>query len=61
MAAPGTGGRPSALTGKPRFVAVAVAAEAGAGSAEPIEIVLRNGRILRMRLTQAKACMVEEA
>lgn len=44
----------SALPRKPRFAAVAIAAEAGAGDVALIEIVLRNGRILRVRLDLAQ-------
>jgi len=53
------GGR-SGLPDKPRFVSVAVAAEGGAGTAELVEIVLRNGRILRLRLAAAQVARLAD-
>jgi transposase len=49
------------LPGRPRFAAVAVAAEADAGAAGLIEIVLRNGRILRVHLGLAQVARLADA
>ena len=54
------------LPGAPRFAAVAVATEAVAevgagGDAGLIEIVLRNGRMLRVRLGLAQIARLAEA
>lgn len=51
------------LPGTPRFAAVAVAAaaDAGAGAAGLVEIVLRNGRILRVHLGLAQIARLADA
>jgi transposase len=59
-------GGPSRLPATPRFAAVAVATEADAavdagGGAGIIEIVLRNGRIVRLRLGLAQVAHLADA
>jgi len=51
------------LAGEARFMAVSVVADARArtGGAELIEIVLRNGRIMRVRLDPAQVARLADA
>jgi transposase len=58
------GGCPSGRPSDPRFVAVAVSAAAGAaasGTGELVEIILRNGRLLRLRLDVAQMARLADA
>jgi transposase len=55
-------GELSGLPDRPRFAAVAVASEAGVGGgAELIEIILRNGRMLRVRLCLSEVARLADA